>query len=105
MSHELRTPLNAIIGFSELLVDEKPGQLNPRQKEYLGDVLNSGRHLLQLINDVLDLSKVEAGKMELSPETFCIKKAIEEVCAHRWRDCAKERDPRSTRKSRRNWTG
>jgi PAS domain S-box-containing protein len=80
MSHELRTPLNAIIGFSELLVDEKPGQLNPRQKEYLGDVLNSGRHLLQLINDVLDLSKVEAGKMELSPETFCIKKAIEEVC-------------------------
>ena len=81
MSHELRTPLNAVIGFSELLVDEKPGQLNPRQKEYLGDILNSGRHLLQLINDVLDLSKVEAGKMELNPETFRIKTAIDEVCA------------------------
>ena len=81
MSHEVRTPLNAIIGFSELLVDEKPGQLNPRQKEYVGDVLNSGRHLLQLINDVLDLSKIEAGKMELNPETFRIKKAVEEVCA------------------------
>ena len=81
MSHEVRTPLNAIIGFSELLVDEKPGQLNPTQKEYLGDILNSGRHLLQLINDVLDLSKVEAGKMELNPETFRIKKAVEEVCA------------------------
>jgi PAS domain S-box-containing protein len=81
MSHELRTPLNGIIGFSEFLMDEKPGSLNEKQKEYLGDVLNSGRHLLQLINDVLDLSKVEAGKMELYPETFAPAKAIEEVCA------------------------
>src|SRR5260370_831094 len=70
MSHELRTPLNGIIGFTEFLVDEKPGKLNAKQKEYLNDILNSGRHLLQLINDVLDLSKVEAGKMELFPESF-----------------------------------
>jgi len=81
MSHELRTPLNGIIGFSEFLIDEKPGLLNAKQKEYLGDVLNSGRHLLQLINDVLDLSKVEAGKMEFYPEDFPPAKAIEEVCA------------------------
>lgn len=79
ISHELRTPLNGIIGFAEFLVDGKPGPLNPKQKEYLEDVLNSGRHLLQLINDVLDLSKVEAGKMELYLETFSLRKAIEEV--------------------------
>src|SRR5258706_234989 len=81
MSHELRTPLNGIIGFSEFLVDEKPGQLNAKQKEYLNDILNSGRHLLQLINDVLDLSKVEAGKMELFPESFSLSKSMDEVCA------------------------
>jgi protein-histidine pros-kinase len=81
MSHELRTPLNGIIGFSEFLVDEKPGKLNDRQREYLNDILNSGRHLLQLINDVLDLSKVEAGKMELFPETFSLRNAVEEVCS------------------------
>ncbi|MBI5503438.1 MAG: PAS domain S-box protein [Deltaproteobacteria bacterium] len=81
MSHELRTPLNGIIGFSEFLVDEKPGPLNPRQREYLNDVLNSGRHLLKLINDVLDLSKVEVGKMELFPERFRLVEAIQEVCA------------------------
>ena len=81
MSHELRTPLNGIIGFTEFLIDEKPGPLRPKQKEYLGDVLNSARHLLQLINDVLDLAKVEAGKMELHPETFPVHKAVEEVAA------------------------
>ena len=81
MSHELRTPLNGIIGFTEFLIDEKPGPLNPEQKEYLGDVLSSARHLLQLINDVLDLAKVEAGKMELYPETFPVRKAVEEVAA------------------------
>jgi protein-histidine pros-kinase len=81
MSHELRTPLNGIIGFSEFLADEKPGKVNEKQKEYLGDILNSGRHLLQLINDVLDLSKVEAGKMELFPETFALQKSVDEVCA------------------------
>jgi PAS domain S-box-containing protein len=80
MSHELRTPLNAIIGFSEFLIDEKVGALNGKQKEYLSDVLNSGRHLLQLINDVLDLSKVEAGKMEVRAERFSVRQAIEEVC-------------------------
>jgi PAS domain S-box-containing protein len=81
MSHELRTPLNGIIGFSELLVDEKAGPLNERQREYLSDVLNCGRHLLRLINDVLDLSKVEAGRMELHLETFHLHETIAEVCA------------------------
>jgi protein-histidine pros-kinase len=81
MSHELRTPLNGIIGFTEFLADEKPGALNSKQKEYLQDVLNSARHLLQLINDVLDLSKVEAGKVELHPETFGLQKAMSEVCS------------------------
>ena len=81
MSHELRTPLNGIIGFSEFLIDEKPGKLNPKQKEYLADILNSGRHLLQLVNDILDLSKVEAGRMEVHPELFGLWEAVEEVCA------------------------
>jgi PAS domain S-box-containing protein len=81
MSHELRTPLNGIIGFGEVLLAGKPGPVNPKQHEFLGDILSSGRHLLQLINDVLDLSKVEAGKMELKPERFQVGKAIEEVCA------------------------
>ena len=81
MSHELRTPLNGIIGFAEFLVDEKRGSLNEKQKEYLNDILDSGRHLLQLINDILDLSKVEAGKMEFIPEEFAVRKAVEEVCA------------------------
>jgi protein-histidine pros-kinase len=81
MSHELRTPLNGIIGFAEFLIDEKPGPLNAKQKEFLGDVRNSGRHLLQLINDVLDLSKVESGKMEFHPTTFPTELAIDEVCS------------------------
>jgi signal transduction histidine kinase len=65
MSHELRTPLNHIIGFTELVVDKHFGELNAEQEEYLTDVLHSSHHLLSLINDILDLSKVEAGKMEL----------------------------------------
>jgi signal transduction histidine kinase len=81
MSHELRTPLNGIIGFTEILVDGKPGPLNTKQREYLTDVLNSGRHLLQLINNILDLSKVEAGKMELVPEVFAPSTIIDEVLA------------------------
>ena len=81
MSHELRTPLNGIIGFAEFLADGKPGPLNPKQKEYLGDILSSGNHLLQLVNDVLDLAKVEAGKIELHPELFSLNKAVEEVCS------------------------
>jgi PAS domain S-box-containing protein len=68
MSHELRTPLNSIIGFSEIIHDGKAGPINADQKEYLGDVLASSRHLLQLINDVLDLSKVEAGKTKFTYE-------------------------------------
>jgi signal transduction histidine kinase/DNA-binding response OmpR family regulator len=68
MSHELRTPLNAIIGFSELLKDGLVGDLEPRQRGFIGDIFNSGNHLLSLINDILDLSKVEAGKMELDLE-------------------------------------
>lgn len=81
MSHELRTPLNGIIGFSEFLIDEKPGPLNVKQKEYLNDILSGGKHLLQLINDILDLSKVEAGRMELFPEDFALPHAVEEVLA------------------------
>src|SRR4051794_6891877 len=81
MSHELRTPLNGIIGFAEFLSDGKPGPLNDKQKEYLGDILNSARHLLHLINDMLDLVKVQAGKLDLSPEIFDVRAAIAEVCA------------------------
>jgi protein-histidine pros-kinase len=81
MSHELRTPLNGIIGFSEFLIDGKPGPLNAKQKDYLNDILTSGLHLLQLINDILDLSKIEAGKMNLVPERFELPKAIDEVCS------------------------
>ena len=81
MSHELRTPLNAIIGFAEVILDGRPGPLNDKQKEYLGDVHASAQHLLQLINDVLDLAKIEAGKISLHPETFSPVKAIENVHA------------------------
>ena len=70
MSHELRTPLTAIIGFSELLVDGVMGDMNEEQAGCVGDILTSGQHLLKLINDILDLSKIEAGKMELHHETF-----------------------------------
>jgi PAS domain S-box-containing protein len=80
MSHELRTPLNAIIGFAGFLVDGKPGTLNPKQKEYLEDILNSGKHLLQLIADILDLAKEGAAKMELNSERFSLRKAIAETC-------------------------
>ena len=67
MSHELRTPLNAVIGFSEVLLDRMFGEINERQDEYLHDIWNSGRHLLELLNEILDLSKVEAGQMVLEP--------------------------------------
>src|ERR1700688_2471658 len=81
MSHELRTPLNGIIGFAEFLIDQKPGPLNPKQSEYLTDVHNSAQHLLQLINDVLDLAKIEAGKLDLNSESFSLPTALGEVCA------------------------
>jgi GAF domain-containing protein len=77
MSHELRTPLNAIIGFSEVLLEKMFGELTPKQEEYLGDVLSSGRHLLTLINDILDLSKIEAGRMELERGAFSLRSALE----------------------------
>jgi signal transduction histidine kinase len=77
MSHELRTPLNAIIGFSEVLSERMFGEINDKQAEYLGDILESGRHLLSLINDILDLSKIEAGRMELEPSDFDLADAIE----------------------------
>ena len=77
MSHELRTPLNAIIGFSEVLLERMFGELNPKQEEYLDDILASGRHLLSLINDILDLSKVEAGKMELETSSFNLPASLE----------------------------
>ncbi|MFE5670828.1 GAF domain-containing protein [Agromyces sp. NPDC056523] len=77
MSHELRTPLNAVIGFSEVLLERMFGDLNDRQDEYLRDILSSGRHLLQLLNDILDLSKVEAGRMELSTSHFSVRSVME----------------------------
>jgi signal transduction histidine kinase len=77
MSHELRTPLNAIIGFSEVLSERMFGEINEKQAEYLGDILESGQHLLSLINDILDLSKIEAGRMELEPTEFKLPSAIE----------------------------
>jgi signal transduction histidine kinase/ActR/RegA family two-component response regulator len=77
MSHELRTPLNAIIGFSDVLLEKMFGELNERQEEYLQDILSSGHHLLSLINDILDLSKVEAGKMELEPTVFNLRELLE----------------------------
>ena len=76
MSHELRTPLNAIIGFSEVLVERMVGEVNEKQTEYLNDILESGRHLLSLINDILDLSKIEAGRMELELTAFDLPQAI-----------------------------
>ena len=77
MSHELRTPLNAVIGFSEVLIERMFGEINDKQDEYLRDIQASGRHLLSLINDILDLSKIEAGRMDLELATFALPEAIE----------------------------
>jgi len=77
MSHELRTPLNAIIGFSEALLEKLFGELNAKQDDYLKDIHSSGRHLLSLINDILDLSKVEAGRMELELSEFSLPAALQ----------------------------
>ena len=81
MSHELRTPLNAIIGFSEVLKDGLAGELTPEQSDYIGDIFSSGQHLLSLINDVLDLSKVEAGKMEFEPEPVDVRALLQNSLA------------------------
>ena len=77
MSHELRTPLNAVIGFSEVLQDQMFGQINEKQQEYVSNILTSGRHLLSLINDILDLSKVESGKMELELSSFSLRDSLD----------------------------
>lgn len=81
MSHELRTPLNAVIGFSEVLLERMFGDINERQEEYLRDILSSGKHLLELLNEILDLSKVEAGRMELELAVFPVQAAIENAVA------------------------
>ena len=93
MSHELRTPLSSIIGFSEMIRDGLAGELTPKQKEYIEDIFQSGVHLLSLINDILDLSKIEAGKMILEPEPVslpslledCLTVVKEKAAAHRIR--------------------
>jgi PAS domain S-box-containing protein len=81
MSHELRTPLNSIIGFADLLYDGEVPTDSPQHREFLGDILNSGRHLLQLINDVLDLAKIEAGKTDFRPESVDLGHLLDEVAA------------------------
>jgi signal transduction histidine kinase len=81
MSHELRTPLNAIIGFSEILKEQCFGELNPRQLKDVENILRGGRHLLHLINEILDLSKVEAGRMELEYTLFDVNAALSDVLA------------------------
>src|SRR5207244_4021292 len=79
MSHELRTPLNAIIGFTDLLASGKVGEVSETHKEFLGDILTSARHLLQLINDVLDLAKVEAGRMDFRAEDIDLEEVVRET--------------------------
>jgi signal transduction histidine kinase/CheY-like chemotaxis protein len=81
MSHELRTPLNAVIGFSDVLLERMVGELNERQEEYVRDIRDSGRHLLELINEILDLSKVEAGRMELEPGAVSLPGLLEYALA------------------------
>ncbi len=81
MSHELRTPLNAIIGFSEMLQDGIAGPVSEQQQDFLDEVLTSSRHLLRLISDLLDLARIESGKMELQPEPLDLAATVREVCA------------------------
>ncbi len=79
MSHELRTPLNAVIGFADLLAEQKAGDLNEKQQRFVGHIRKASRHLLELINDILDLSKIEAGRAELHREVFSVDSALAEV--------------------------
>ncbi|MCY4726432.1 GAF domain-containing protein [Nocardioides sp. STR2] len=81
MSHELRTPLNAVLGFSEVLLERMFGDINDRQEEYLRDIHSSGKHLLELLNEILDLSKVEAGRMEIDYTGFDLRVLLEEAMA------------------------
>jgi signal transduction histidine kinase len=93
MSHELRTPLNAIIGFSEVLGERLFGELNAKQSEYVTDIAESGRHLLALINDILDLSKIEAGGWSSMPATSSSPRSSRRRC--RW--CASARSAAASR--------
>ena len=79
MSHELRTPLNAIIGFSELMLDEVPGKINEEQRQSLNDIWSSGKHLLELINDILDLSQIESGRIGLKPRNPSLSGVLESL--------------------------
>ena len=79
MSHELRTPLNAIIGFSTLLGQERAGSLNEKQRSFVGEIGQAASHLLSVINDILDISRVEAGRLELQPEAFTLGEGLTEV--------------------------
>ncbi|WP_407356720.1 PAS domain S-box protein [Methanolobus sp. WCC5] len=79
MSHELRTPLNSIIGFSDVMLEGIAGKVDAKQERYLNHISNSGRHLLNIINDILDISKVEAGKMELEPDIIDVEAVIKEI--------------------------
>jgi signal transduction histidine kinase/ActR/RegA family two-component response regulator len=81
MSHELRTPLNAVLGFSEVLLERMFGDLNERQEEYLRDIHGSGKHLLELLNEILDLSKIEAGRMELEYSEFDLRLLLDDAAA------------------------
>jgi len=81
MSHELRTPLNSIIGFSEILRTRLEGRLEPKFSRFLDNIHSSGEHLLALISDMLDLSKIEAGRMEIQPEKVCVERVLDGVCA------------------------
>src|SRR5262249_31197967 len=81
MSHELRTPLNVILGMSKMLTTQRFGPLNNKQSDYLADIIRSGEHLLALINDVLDLAKVEAGKMDLRPDRFLLADMVTALAA------------------------
>lgn len=79
MSHELRTPLNSVIGFADLLREESFGPLNEKQRKFIDNISTSGKHLLRLINEILDLSKIEAGKMEFKCMEFSVKEKFDEV--------------------------
>jgi len=95
MSHELRTPLNSIIGFSEVLIDGLTGDLNDEQEEFIENILSSGQHLLSLINDILDLSKIRSGQMELNPEMVSCHEFIEDI-AHTVRGVMKSKEQEYT---------
>jgi signal transduction histidine kinase/CheY-like chemotaxis protein/putative methionine-R-sulfoxide reductase with GAF domain len=95
MSHELRTPLNAIIGFSEVLLERMFGELNERQDDYLRDIWSSGKHLLELLNDILDLSKIEAGQMVLNRSEFAVRESLEHCLSMVRERALKQRIPLS----------